>query len=609
MNRPEREWMDETEFSHMTDSRRWRSSSILIRTLLFSMLAAVAIALLAWAYLQLRIDDERGRIRVEAAHHVKIQAAVLSSDLRLITYFLSFLNDQIQTHSLLDADDDDDDDQASLGQDLLSMMHKNDLFDQIRFIDASGMERLRVNAGAQGAVIANTDALQFKGNTYYFRAAMALAPGGIYISRLDLNMERGRVQRPFKPVIRFAMQVPGADGKPAGIVVINHKAQDMLDRYRRATLPGAGMAMLLNRDGYWLSHPDPTKQWGFMFADGAGLNMAETAPDMWARISRSEQGQFEYRGGIVSFGTVYPFASIASASRLATAGRRGARYWKVVSQFHADALSQLINPIRHRVAWTAAFIWLLLSLLIASTIRGQARKKQATEQQLRMHHQIQSLSQHLMRAAEQERAAITRSLHDEFGQMLSVIQMRAEVAEEKLRTGDNDSVIAYLHKIEHAAIKLMDATRSTLKRLQPGHLQELGLIEAVKDMCDEWRHSGRIDIALSVHGEIAPVPEPVALHLYRIAQEALTNIVRHAQASRADIDFLFEDGQLILTIRDNGCGFDVHARAEGLGLIGISQHVEIIHGALRLESVPGNGTTLTATAPLAAAEAHDEDYT
>jgi len=249
-----------------------RSRTILIRALLLSALAAAAIAALAYVYFHLRIADERDKIAVEEAHHVQIQTTILSADLRFIAFTLSFLRDQIQAHGLADMDSEP----VNFEHDLLSVMQNNELFDQIRYIDASGMERMRVDAGADEAVVVPEEQLQFKGDKDYFRATIAMSVDDLYISPMDLNMEHGKVEHPFKPVIRFGVQVPGTDGKPAGVLIINHKAQDMLDRFRMVSAMRPDQSMLLNQNGYWLSHPDAGMAWGFMFPDHAHLTMAQT---------------------------------------------------------------------------------------------------------------------------------------------------------------------------------------------------------------------------------------------------------------------------------------------------------------------------------------------
>jgi len=112
-------------------------------------------------------------------------------------------------------------------------------------------------------------------------------------------------------------------------------------------------------------------------------------------------------------------------------------------------------------------------------------------------------------------------------------------------------------------------------------LPALGLIEAIKEMCHEWHHLCQITFTVTTHGAVIDLPEATALNLYRIAQESLTNIVRHTEATLIEIKFHFyPPPQLIVTIHDNGCGFDADAHHCGLGLVGISQRAQLVRTAI-----------------------------
>jgi len=550
-------------------------------------LAAISIAALAYIYLNLRIADEHDRIIVEEAHHVQIQAAVLSTDLRFIAHTLSFLHDQIKAHRLVETDTD----RISFAHDLYSFMRNNDLFDQIRFIDASGMERLRVDAGPDGPIVVPDQSLQFKGDSYYFRKTMALTAKEIYISPLDLNREHGKVERPFKPVIRFGLKVLRPNGKAAGILIINHKAQNMLDRYRQVTSPTDGIPMLLNAKGYWLSHPDPTKTWGFMFPANVGLTMATTAPDMWARIQHSENGQFEVQDTLISFATVHPFAAFASLQYLSHAEQHSKRYWKVVSQFPAASIEAIVAPIRMRVLWVALLAGLLLSLLIVLVLRTRTNKAALLQQ-------VQTLSRDLMQARELEQADIARTLHDEFGQILTAIQIQAELSDQKCQNRDYAAALESIHKIEQFTDRLQSITRTALKQLKPCHLEELGLFEAVKDLCAEWQQNAHIEVDFSMLGVPRQLPEHLNIHLFRIVQEGLTNIMRHSGASQACVGFMFKSNRLELTIEDNGCGLNIRQVDIGNGLTSMRERARLLNGNLEIDIPGGGGCRLTFTIPL-----------
>jgi len=106
---------------------------------------------------------------------------------------------------------------------------------------------------------------------------------------------------------------------------------------------------------------------------------------------------------------------------------------------------------------------------------------------------------------------------------------------------------------------------------------------------------------------IIDLPEQVALNLYRIVQESLTNVIRHAAATEGTISFHFYPDRLIVIMHDNGCGFDAHAHHSGLGLVGMSQRAQAIDGSLRIDSAPGSGTTITVSVPLEDSATQDKE--
>jgi len=552
-----------------------------------SALAAIFIAVVALTYFQMRVAEERDEISVEEAHLVHIQATVLTTDLRFIAYTLSFLRDQIQAHRLIEADRD----RESFAHDLYSFMRYNDLFDQIRFIDVTGMERLRVDSEPDGPVVTPDQDLQFKGDTYYFRKTMALGNREIYISPLDLNKEHGKLERPLKPVIRFGLKVVRPDGRVAGVLIINHKAEDMLDRYRRVSSPAAGQSMLLNSKGYWLSHPDPKQAWGFMFSDGAARSMAKTEPAIWTRIQRSESGQFEDQGDIISFATVHPFAAFSALRYLSLAGQNNSAYWKVVSKFPVSSIKTAVAPIRNRVLLTALMTGFMVTLLITLVIRIRTNKAQLLEQ-------VRALSQELMQARELERTEIARTLHDEFGQVLAAIQIQARLLDQECQHHDCGAALESIHRVEQFTERLQDTTRVVLQQLKPAHLEELGILEAVKDLCEEWQHSVGIKADVSVQGSALPIPDPANIHLFRIVQEGLTNIVRHSGATQARVSFTFKASQLILSIEDNGCGLNIQDVMIGNGLTSMRERIYLLGGRLEIFPVPKGGTRLVFSIPL-----------
>ena len=144
-----------------------------------------------------------------------------------------------------------------------SLMQAKSQYMQLRFIDENGLEIVRVDSDGTTTTIIPESDLQNKGDRGYFVEAMKLEPGELYVSPVNLNQERGEIETPFKPVIRYATPVADSTGEKQGIVIANVFANTFLRFIEDAKLSGGETALLVNAEGYYLSHPDDEKEWGF----------------------------------------------------------------------------------------------------------------------------------------------------------------------------------------------------------------------------------------------------------------------------------------------------------------------------------------------------------
>lgn len=234
-----------------------------------------------------------------------------------------------------------------LARDYLSFSRSRMLYDQIRLFDRRGMELVRVNYNEGIPSIVAKDELQYKGGRYYFTDTMVLSRGGIFVSPLDLNIEKGKVEVPFKPVIRLGVPLYGDGESPVGALIINYRAIELLNILRDTGRLSEGQTMLLNANGYWLLAPNSTDLWGFMFQDKSNVTFGSRFPAEWAELHSNESGQILSGRKIFTYDTIYPLNTdkrIRSSSGTgAPTGRSSALfggnkyYWKIVS-YVPDAL-------------------------------------------------------------------------------------------------------------------------------------------------------------------------------------------------------------------------------------------------------------------------------
>lgn len=177
-------------------------------------------------------------------------------------------------------------------------------YDQVRLLSPEGLELSRVNFNGGVPQIVPLSELQDKSQRYYFKEAVLRTERDIYISRMDLNVEQGEVELPYKPVIRLAKAIRGRNGDVIGVVVLNYMANSVLEGFRNTVKNLPGERMLLDAHGFWLSNDERSKEWGFMWEQGE--NIAELHPALWLKLSGSNSGVIETPLGRINYHTLSP---------------------------------------------------------------------------------------------------------------------------------------------------------------------------------------------------------------------------------------------------------------------------------------------------------------
>ena len=155
----------------------------------------------------------------------------------------------------------------ALAKKFLSVAGQIKLYDQVRFLNAQGLEIIRVNYNNGNPLIVPLNKLQDKAKRYYFIDSFKLDKGGIFVSPFDLNIEGNQIERPFKPMLRFGTPVFDEYGNKRGVLLLNYFGNLLIDKLKNASRNVSGSVMLLNSEGYWLSSKNPEDEWGFMFED------------------------------------------------------------------------------------------------------------------------------------------------------------------------------------------------------------------------------------------------------------------------------------------------------------------------------------------------------
>jgi signal transduction histidine kinase len=250
-------------------------------------------------------------------------------------------------------------------------------------------------------------------------------------------------------------------------------------------------------------------------------------------------------------------------------------------------------------------LYALFHTLASSRLRAigyaadMTRELRESQAELKLSHgHLQRLAAHADQIKEEERKRIAREIHDDLGQNLLALRIEAD-----LLTTRTAARHPRLHQRAQATLQQIDATirsvRQIINDLRPNVL-DLGLSAAVDWQITEFRRrSGLQCELLEITGEIS-VDDHVATAFFRILQESLNNITRHAHATYVRVDLRLQDGALRMTVADNGCGMHPSMRDKpaSFGLVGIEERVKILRGKFTVRSGPGLGTTLTVSVPV-----------
>jgi signal transduction histidine kinase len=201
----------------------------------------------------------------------------------------------------------------------------------------------------------------------------------------------------------------------------------------------------------------------------------------------------------------------------------------------------------------------------------------------------------VVEAQETERSRLARELHDETGQALTSILLGLKPLEEAL--ADKPARVALAELREHVVGALQNVRRLAVE-LRPAVLDDFGLVPALERLMDSFAEQTDIRVDFrSALGE-ARLPSEVETTLYRVVQESLTNIVKHANAHNVSVSLARRRSVVAAVIEDDGVGFDLRAvRREGIGLLGMRERLALLDGRLEIESRPGAGTTIVAEVP------------
>lgn len=294
------------------------------------------------------------------ADHISWQVALqIKNELDQVTSDLNFLSGQLIAKELLKTADENA--RAELSLRYLDFINAHPEYAQIRLLDENGMELARVERKNHGSSITPKEKLQDKSSRYYFQDAKTLAAGEIYQSPFDLNMEHGKIEFPWNPMIRFA--TPIITENQRGYIILNLSGQHLFDKIGIVTDNHKGKVFIVNKDGYYLYSPTPERNWGFMLNQPENT-LAKDKPGVWDAIQK-DMIQFHSDNGH----HYYSMRKVCSAENCSTAlnlvylnSNSSDLPWIVVDQAEALTITNLQWSYSHW-PYLLAFLMLIMTMI------------------------------------------------------------------------------------------------------------------------------------------------------------------------------------------------------------------------------------------------------
>ena len=484
--------------------------------------------------------------------------------------------------------------------------HKG-VFDQIRLLDDTGMEVVRVNFDSGDPQVVPEDQLQFKGDRYYFRDTFSLSRGEIYVSPLDLNVEGGEIEQPLKPMICIGMPVYDIDGQKSGVIIINYLAENLIEHFEAIGYHIEGDIMLLNSEGFWLKSPRAEDEWGFMYEDRADITFGNAFPDIWQQISNLDTGQIRTEDGLFSFGTIYPISesiksSTGSSKPFAPSEASlefNEYYWKIVTRVSPNKLTEVSINLLNNLLMLDGFL-LVVSFVFLWILVYTKKNREIIENKLVRSKRLAFLGQ------------LAGSVSHEIRNPLGVISNSIYFLNMNLKDADKKVK-------DHLNIMQIQINRSvqiigdllTFLKTTPISLNECDLNKLVAGKLAELEVPSNISVKKQFDSNL----QTVNLAQQKIL-EMCSNIISNAihampQGGILEVKTVLKDSFVELIFKDTGEGiskenleniyeplFSTKVVGTGFGLAITKKYVDEHKGRINVESEEGKGTTLTIELPI-----------
>ncbi|TWU13380.1 Oxygen sensor histidine kinase NreB [Symmachiella macrocystis] len=560
----------------------------------FSCGALVFSVIIAVIYHQ-DVLHQRGMLEQKAQHVVALQQELLLFEFRGVQSDLLYLANQEKLTRFLSGDQSA---RSELERDYASFALNKGVYAQVRCLDTMGQESVRVNYRDGDAIVVPQDELQTKTTRYYYQRGLSLEEGEVFVSPFDLNVEHGQIQRPINPVIRFLTPVFDDSGEKRGLLVLNFLGAPLLAKLKQVSAGFSGETMLVNPAGEYLQTADPRHEWGWLL--GHRHSFRVDFPVAWEQGKRLDAGQLRARKDLFTFQCVSP-GHRPSAEPIRSSTKAIADHdlnsLILVSHVSSSVATAHSRQLLSQLLFMYVGVMAVVALLALYWARSSEIRRYHEQRIVESESRLRKLSSLLLSSQEAERRNLSRDLHDELGQQMTAISLDLQSLE-KQEGGTRSNPL--LRRAIEETEQLLKSLHEIATRVRPSVLDDLGLRDAVESFLSEYQDRKEMDVRSRLHFHRERIPSKIGENAFRILQEALANVVSHAQVGQVDVDIETDSEMLYMTVKDSGVGFELEEQKDStrLGILGMRERVELLNGQFDLQSKPGEGTQIHVAIPL-----------
>ncbi len=460
---------------------------------------------------------------------------------------------------------------SELVREMHAMAQHNWNYKQIRFIDDSGMERIRLNWEDDSLIIVPENLLQDKSARPYFKHTMQLSKNSIYISEVDLNIEHGKIEVPFQPVIRFSSPIYLDDGSITGIIIINQFLNEFLSQLQKNLKDLNGEFSILNNDGYWLLGPESFQPFGFMFDSLKDERLDKYDRDLWNQIVQKHEGV------VVKKDTLYvshnlQFNSLIGNSSQDVDETENLSNWILLFQIPINVIDGLVlvNNIFNYGIVVSLLLAFFVSYLYSKNLYEERIYIQSLneinsnlEESIRQRTLLLEQSNSKLQAVNDELEAFSYSISHDLKAPLRHISGFSDLLLKKFGNEVPEQAVYYLNNIKTASKEMGQLIEDLLQFSRIGRTSiknisfEMGVL--VNEVVLKIKNDTETD---AIQWKINQLPTVIADYslMRQVWINLISNAVKYSSKSenpKIEIGYEELDSYFRIYIRDNGVGFDM----------------------------------------------------